>query len=299
MMEEKRISNRDWEKLSAYLDGQLSNKDLAKLKARFNQEPELRKALHEISKTRAAVRSLPLVRAPRNFTLKPEMVGLQTRTPRLYPVFRLASVLASILFIIIALGDALKPGSPPPIERALPAMAPNQIVGEVQEKSAVKESQPLEIATNMPGMETEVEMPETPVPEEELTFVQEVPLRDAIEESGEIQSSPRLPNQVATEEETGTSGSKFVSGGNGVITQTTEMLTATLTFEDKEEEKAAITSTITETKAPEPTSTPLLESPEEVHEKVVAPLGIREIKIALLLVAFLAGVTAFWLRRRR
>ncbi|MCD6400957.1 MAG: hypothetical protein J7L73_03415, partial [Anaerolineales bacterium] len=164
---------------------------------------------------------------------------------------------------------------------------------------AVKESQPLEIATNMPGMETEVEMPETPVPEEELTFVQEVPLRDAIEESGEIQSSPRLPNQVPTEEETGTSGSKFVSGGNGVITQTTEMLTATLTLEDKDEEKATITPTITETNTPNPTSTLQPMIPKDVTGKSAGKIGFRVAEITLLLVAFFAGIIAFWLRRRR
>ena len=50
------------------------------------------------------------VRAPRNFTLTPEMAGVRTRSRpamTLFPAFRLASALSSLLFVLVVLGDLL------------------------------------------------------------------------------------------------------------------------------------------------------------------------------------------------
>lgn len=91
-------SSRDNETISAYLDGQLAQDQRARLEARFKDEPELRALLLEMSKLRALVRSLPARKAPRNFMLKPEMVGVKPPPPRTFPAFRLAFALASVLF---------------------------------------------------------------------------------------------------------------------------------------------------------------------------------------------------------
>jgi len=104
----KKISNREWEALSAYLDKQLSARERSRLEARLKENPELRQALQEMRRVRTILRSQPKMRAPRNFTLTPEMVGMR-RSPvqrsRAYPVFRLASVLATILFVLVLVGD--------------------------------------------------------------------------------------------------------------------------------------------------------------------------------------------------
>lgn len=95
------LSSRDLELLSAYLDGQLSQADGARLESRIKSDPELRSVYDGLRQTRALLRKLPARRAPRNFRLTPQMVGIKQRSiPRSFPIFRLTSVLASILLFL-------------------------------------------------------------------------------------------------------------------------------------------------------------------------------------------------------
>ena len=90
-------SFRDVEKLSAYLDGQLKPSEIARLEARLQTDPGLASVLRDLRQARGILRQLPKRRAPRNFTLTPKMVGLKPPMPSAYPVFRLATVLATLL----------------------------------------------------------------------------------------------------------------------------------------------------------------------------------------------------------
>jgi len=90
-------SFRDVEKLSAYLDGQLKPSEVARLESRLQTEPELASILKDLRQARGLLRQLPKRRAPRNFTLTPQMVGQKPPLPRTYPVFRFATVLATLL----------------------------------------------------------------------------------------------------------------------------------------------------------------------------------------------------------
>ena len=93
-------ASRDLEQLSAYLDGQLSQADGARLESHIQTDPELRSIYEGLRQTRSLLRQLPARRAPRNFRLTPQMVGIKPSMPRSFPIFRLASVLASILLLI-------------------------------------------------------------------------------------------------------------------------------------------------------------------------------------------------------
>ncbi len=98
------LSPRDLERLSAYLDGECSSKEAAKLESRLQLEPGLRQALEELRATAGLLHALPEVPPPRSFALTPEMVGLKQR--RAYPVLRLATALASIAFVALIGLDA-------------------------------------------------------------------------------------------------------------------------------------------------------------------------------------------------
>ncbi|MBN1146385.1 MAG: hypothetical protein JXA78_03950 [Anaerolineales bacterium] len=103
-----RISPRERDVLSAYLDGQLSSRQQAQIESRLQASPELRHALEELSQARSLLRSAPRQRAPRNFTLTPEMAGLRPGVrslPGAYPVLRLASALAALFFVVIFAGE--------------------------------------------------------------------------------------------------------------------------------------------------------------------------------------------------
>jgi hypothetical protein len=94
----KKPSFRDLEQLSAYLDGELNASARQKLESRLARDPNLRAALDDISQTRALLRRTPQRRAPRNFTLSPQMVAKRPPMPRLVPVLNYASVVAMLIF---------------------------------------------------------------------------------------------------------------------------------------------------------------------------------------------------------
>lgn len=99
---------RDYEALSAYLDGEISSRDKARLEGRLQADAGLRQELNEMRKTRILLRSQPRLRAPRNFTLTPQMAGMRAASSArmgAYPVLRLASVLAAVFFVLVLVGD--------------------------------------------------------------------------------------------------------------------------------------------------------------------------------------------------
>ena len=89
----------DVELLSAYLDGQLSPSEAARLEARIGGDREMRRVMEDLRAARGLLRALPQRKAPHNFTLRPNMRDLAAPTPRAFPVLRFASVLASILLL--------------------------------------------------------------------------------------------------------------------------------------------------------------------------------------------------------
>ena len=107
-MTDSKISPRDLKALSAYLDGELNAKERQHLETRLEQRPELRANLEELRSTRAVLRNAPVLRAPRNFTLTPQMAGMRTggRAPAgPYPLLRLTSALAAIFLVLAVVGE--------------------------------------------------------------------------------------------------------------------------------------------------------------------------------------------------
>ena len=106
MPEIKQPSRRDLERLSAYLDGMLAEREARQLEARLQADPGMRQQLEELQQTVSALRTLPEVRLPRNFTLTHEMVGIMPRR-NLFPVMRAATAFA-VLALVVTIGfDAL------------------------------------------------------------------------------------------------------------------------------------------------------------------------------------------------
>ncbi len=100
-------SFRDVEILSAYLDGQLDSNESARLESRLKSDESLRTVLDDLREARGILRQLPQRRAPRNFTLTPQMAGVKPPAPRAYPAFRLATVLATLLFLTTFLANGV------------------------------------------------------------------------------------------------------------------------------------------------------------------------------------------------
>jgi hypothetical protein len=100
---------REIEQLSAYLDGQLTTSELARMESRLNSDPEFDSILSDIRAARGILRQLPKRKAPRNFTLTRQMVGLKPPLPRTYPVFKFATVFASLMLMLSLSVNAMSP----------------------------------------------------------------------------------------------------------------------------------------------------------------------------------------------
>jgi len=97
--------------LSSYLDNELTATERQMLETRLKQEPELRKRLQNLQKTKITLSHLKRFYAPRNFTLTPDMVTVRRgkRKP-LFNYLRLASSLAAILLVVLFGVDMLTGG---------------------------------------------------------------------------------------------------------------------------------------------------------------------------------------------
>jgi anti-sigma factor RsiW len=96
------LTPQDWETLSTYLDGQLTATGKRQIQDLIALRPELKQGLEELRRTRAVLRAAPRRRAPRNFTLSPEMA--QKVRPRFRwgwtPSFSFASAMATVLLVL-------------------------------------------------------------------------------------------------------------------------------------------------------------------------------------------------------
>ncbi len=102
------VKNRDWQKLSESLDDQLNPNERKILEGRLKQNPDLRQALDELRVSRLIMRSMPRIKAPRNFTLDASMVDVQARASKgIIPtgIWSMASVFAVLLLLFFLAGD--------------------------------------------------------------------------------------------------------------------------------------------------------------------------------------------------
>lgn len=102
-------NERDAELLSAYIDNELSAPERAELETRLVVDPVLQAELRDLRQTLALVRSLPVLPAPRNLTLRADAVAdgssaqprmMQASNPRFW---RYAPALAAAL-LVLAIG---------------------------------------------------------------------------------------------------------------------------------------------------------------------------------------------------
>jgi hypothetical protein len=135
-----RIPRSSWERLSAYLDGQLDDRAAQIVKRDLDARPDLKKAYEDLQRYKAILKEVPLRKAQRNFTLKPGMLKVPT-LPRLVPVFRYASAVVAFLALILFAIDLLPSmGAPkeaaPAADSFVASAAPQIINWGGQESSA-------------------------------------------------------------------------------------------------------------------------------------------------------------------
>jgi len=136
-------SFRDMEQLSAYLDGEISQADRARLEARISRDRDLTVALDDLRAARALLHRTPRRRVPRNFTLTPKMAGLRPPVPRLVPGLSFASAAAAVLLLFTFAGSLIGPtalGASAPAPQMAPAFAYGGGVGGGPAEASTSES---------------------------------------------------------------------------------------------------------------------------------------------------------------
>lgn len=138
----KNLTLNEYELFSAYLDGQLTPAETKRLEDQLQANLEWRLALDELSATRKLLRSAPRYRAPRNFTLTPEMARQNARKSWLpsFVTFRFSTAMAT-LSILAVLGLQVFGGRAPLLGNLAAAPASEATFSDMTEKSA-QESAP-------------------------------------------------------------------------------------------------------------------------------------------------------------
>jgi hypothetical protein len=172
-MNNTRRKTRELNKLSAYLDNALSPMQSRKLEARLAADPALQEKLEHLRKTKMVLSRLTRHKAPRNFTLVPDM--LPERKPRNQPLqttLRLASALAAILLVVLfgidfILGEIRQPLM---LEAEAPLMEAARVPEEESPEPLIQWGPPGGEASGMGGDTAIMEEPMLemePLPEDE------------------------------------------------------------------------------------------------------------------------------------
>ena len=106
MSTDPNLNDTDYELLSAYIDGVLSDSERSALEVRLRDDSLLRGELNALRQTVSLINQLPTLKAPRDFTLTPEMVGIRlVEKPRrslVFPVLQFVSAVAAMVMIVFA-----------------------------------------------------------------------------------------------------------------------------------------------------------------------------------------------------
>ncbi|MHC1740651.1 MAG: anti-sigma factor [Anaerolineaceae bacterium] len=105
------LSFQDHQLISAYLDNACTEKQRALIEKRLQKEPELLHALREFEHSRRLLKTLPVKRVPRNFTLSPSLVPVKPKRFLLAPILNFTAAAAALMLIVVFVGTQLFPGT--------------------------------------------------------------------------------------------------------------------------------------------------------------------------------------------
>jgi len=261
-----KISKRDWVQLSAYVDGELTQRELTRLEARIENNPEFQAALEGLKEVKAVLAHTPRLAPPRNFTLQ----GSPVQSPqKQIPTrgYRLAAAVLSFLFIgvvVVDLGSTALSGG------MLASQAPR--AEEVLLESAADEMEETALLAAEEAAEGEL------IPDLEMETMAEAPENYQGVEEGEVGVMEESLAKSAEED-----ADRAAGGGEDVVGEVSEDSSNGL----PEEERSALEE---EQIAPSPE----VERTDDIRQ--IPWLRIIEILLGLGAVGF-GG--AAWLKRRK
>ncbi len=117
------ISSRQWELLSAYIDGKCTPREKTAVERDLAAHPELKQTLAELTRLKTIIHSVPMRKPRRNFTLSAEHAKAR-RSFAWAPVLRYASLVAILAAVVVLAIDLLPGFTAAPRNAAPQAAAP-------------------------------------------------------------------------------------------------------------------------------------------------------------------------------
>lgn len=108
MKKRTQLSSREWQLLSAFLDGELSKKDQKRAVRLLSDHPVAEPSIEKLRYVKTVLKLLPVRKVPRNFTVSPEEVG-KSNIPALAGVLRYASAVSAALLAVVLVFDLIIP----------------------------------------------------------------------------------------------------------------------------------------------------------------------------------------------
>jgi len=199
MSAERNLSPQDYDLLSAYIDGELTDAEQQTLEQRLSTDPLLQRELNSLRATVNLIQLVPEMTAPRNFTLTSEMVtpkNVVPLRPRRAPRSAYLSLVASValmifgaLFMVSEIGqesatagfESAPVQSAPPAESAEEiALLPTETTETLEQQAQRAMTEPLEDVDAMEAEEEAVaedggDLADTGVAESDLASDEDMP----------------------------------------------------------------------------------------------------------------------------
>jgi hypothetical protein len=137
------LSHQDWIVISAYLDGQLSEAEIARVDSRRGADSQFHQAFVEIKHTRKLLRSLPAKRAPKNFTLSQQYAKKPAKRWGMPSFLGLASISSALALVFVFLGTTVFMSSATRMAAPLTAAAPEMAMDAAAYATGEADSQPM------------------------------------------------------------------------------------------------------------------------------------------------------------
>lgn len=118
----EQLNSHDLILLSAYLDGELDPREKVRVEALLQSNPQAKEVYESLVRTKAVLRSAPLRKVPRNFTLSTAIVQQPRRPLVLIPALRFSSVLATLVAVWMFVSQLLPGMATRPMTASEPVM---------------------------------------------------------------------------------------------------------------------------------------------------------------------------------
>jgi len=144
-MKDTKLSSKEWELISAYIDGELNAQEKARMEERIKTHPEYQQAIDGLRRTKAILQKTPVRKVPRNFTLT--LADVQTaHLPRWIPTMQWASAAVALVAVFLFAYQMVpgftgqKTNAPTTLEQAAPTES--TMVAEAPQTIAADQTAP-------------------------------------------------------------------------------------------------------------------------------------------------------------